>query len=370
MPCIQSDPWGTMGVIGDLRGGEVSDPAGADIKGNGIKMILTNCVICGSEEYDHILTSEDLQLGIPGQFTLVRCSRCGLFYQNPRPESGDIAKYYADEYAPHRSIYNDWLLRFRLWFRSVEIKYYLDYGVYFHTQKDWQAEPQKSLWPLIYMMKKLLAWPAPKRKKGSLVDVGCGNGFFLNSLRNSEWILQGVEISESAARVGREEFELNIFTGSLEEAAFEEGAFDVVVLSHFLEHVYNPLATLTEAARIAKNNGLVVVTVQNIESTNFRIFGDRWCGHDLPRHMYDFSAETFKKLVEKIKGLEVCEVKFMASPIVVFYSLIYELRYRRMSFLWPIIVMTIPLQFLYCWALACVRRSDLITVYLRKCDSR
>ncbi len=330
------------------------------------QMVITNCIICGSEENECILISTDLMLGIPGQFRLVRCSQCGLVFQNPRPSPSAIGKYYADEYAPHRGIRGDRLLRFRLWLRSIEIRYYLEFGVHLYMRGGRPTRLRKFLWPLRFLTRMLLPGIAKKRDNGALLDVGCGNGFFLNHLRKTAWRLHGVEISEAASKVGREEFGLAIFNGSLEEAGFGECFFDVVNLSHFLEHVYDPVATLKEARRIVKDGGLIVVTVQNIDSMNFRIFGSRWCGHDLPRHMYDFNPETFGKLVEKIGGLEVCEVKFMTSPIVVFYSLLYELRHRRLSFLKPLIVVTIPLQFLFCIALAIAHKGDLVTVYLRK----
>lgn len=203
-------------------------------------------------------------------------------------------------------------------------------------------------------------------RKETLLDVGCGNGFFLKFLQKCGWDTQGIEVSEAATRIGREEFGLNIFNGSLEEAEFQDNSFDIVNLSHFLEHVYDPVATLRETRRVVKDDRLIIVSVQNIDSANFRLFRSRWCGHDLPRHMYDFTPATFKKLIEKIENLEVYEIKFMSSPIVLFYSILYELRHRRMNWLKPLAILMIPLQFLYCFVLAIAHRSDLMTGYLRK----
>ena len=201
----------------------------------------------------------------------------------------------------------------------------------------------------------------------TLLDVGCGNGFFINFLqKHGEWTARGIEISEAAAKTAKQEFGLDVFNGNLEDAKLEAQSFDVVYLSYFLEHVFDPPSVLKEVQRILKDDGLVVVSLQNLAGAGFRLFGDRWYGLDLPRHMYDFSPDTFRKLIENMQGLEIREVKFMATPVALFYSLLFEFRHRRLNLLKPLLVLMIPLQFLCCYILAIFHKSDLMTIYLGK----
>src|SRR5262245_50371030 len=60
------------------------------------------CYHCGSDAATPFLAAEDDLTGKPGRFHFVRCSGCGLVYQNPRLNVERIKDYYDDEYIAHR----------------------------------------------------------------------------------------------------------------------------------------------------------------------------------------------------------------------------------------------------------------------------
>ena len=66
-----------------------------------------SCYYCGSTSHEHVLTAQEDLTGKPGDFTFVRCSNCGLMYQNPRINVEQIKYYYDDEYIAHRKK-TDW----------------------------------------------------------------------------------------------------------------------------------------------------------------------------------------------------------------------------------------------------------------------
>jgi SAM-dependent methyltransferase len=131
------------------------------------------------------------------------------------------------------------------------------------------------------------------------LDVGANDGFFLHLARQSGWDVQGVEIAESAAAYAREVFDLDVFVGQLTEANFPDQAFDVVTFWHVLEHVHDPLGHLQETYRILKPGGLLIVEVPNISSWQARLFGARWRALDTPRHLYHFSPDSLKAMLQK-----------------------------------------------------------------------
>jgi SAM-dependent methyltransferase len=113
---------------------------------------------------------------------------------------------------------------------------------------------------------------------------------------------------------------LNVFTGTVEEAKFENDFFDVIILNNVLEHLFDPKTTLNEINRILKNNGTLVIGIPNANSFEAKIFKKYWSAWDLPRHLYHFTPNTIKSLLNKT-GFQVLEIKFDNNPTVTLSSL-------------------------------------------------
>ena len=77
--------------------------------------------------------------------------------------------------------------------------------------------------------------------------------------------------------------------GTLEEVALEEGAYDVAVFQHSLEHVVDPVVDLRRVRAALRDGGLVLISVPHFDSWQRRRFRDRWYHLDLPRHRVHFT---------------------------------------------------------------------------------
>ena len=97
----------------------------------------------------------------------------------------------------------------------------------------------------------------------------------------------------------RELFGERVKLGDLLDVHYKDRAFDVVLLSHSLEHLYDPLSTLLEVRRILDDDGVVVVTVPNAGSMEARLFGRWWFPWELPRHLYHFEKATLAQLLRQ-----------------------------------------------------------------------
>ncbi len=115
---------------------------------------------------------------------------------------------------------------------------------------------------------------------------------------------------------------MNVFTGIVENAKFENEFFDVIILNNALEHMSDPKTTLNEINRILKNNGTLVIGIPNANSFEAKKFKKYWTGWDLPRHLYHFTPDTIKSLLNKT-GFQVLEIKFDNNPNVTLSSLKY-----------------------------------------------
>lgn len=142
------------------------------------------------------------------------------------------------------------------------------------------------------------------REKGRLLDVGCGNGSYLNQMRQLGWEVKGVEPDGEAVTVARQKFGLEVFHGSLEEARFADKQFDAITMNHVIEHVPDPIGTLHECHRVLKPGGRLVVATPNISSLGHHVFEESWRGLEVPRHQMLFSPYALRACAERA-GLDV-----------------------------------------------------------------
>jgi 2-polyprenyl-3-methyl-5-hydroxy-6-metoxy-1,4-benzoquinol methylase len=131
-----------------------------------------------------------------------------------------------------------------------------------------------------------------------LLDIGCGEGFFLFNASKAGYSARGIEISQDVAEYARREFGLDVEAKSFEELRFKDDCFDVVTLWQVLEHMPYPLMVLKEIHRILKPGGLLVASTPDIEGILARMLRRRWW--NLRRlHINQFTTETLTDILSR-----------------------------------------------------------------------
>jgi SAM-dependent methyltransferase len=236
-----------------------------------------SCYLCGSTDYDALLTAEDDLGGTPGRFQFVRCRRCALAYQNPRIPLAQIGAYYDDRYIAHRQ--RNWGLLTPLFERAMNK---LD------ADKD-------------RIVSRYLSLGADSQ----VLDVGCAVGTFLQRLRTRYGAhVAGVDFKDLtwADSLRGVEFHCGLFY----EAPLADARFDLVTMWHFLEHDYDPRRSLETARRVLRPEGRLIVEVPRLDSRTYRWFGDRWPGLQAPQHTVLFDHDSLIRAV-RAAGLEVVD---------------------------------------------------------------
>ena len=104
-------------------------------------------------------------------------------------------------------------------------------------------------------------------KKGSLLDVGCGEGYALAFFREHGWSVRGIDFSSAGVESKNPDCTNALVTGdvfALLQAEITAGeTYDVVWLQNVLEHVIDPLDLLKSLRSLVSPGGLAVVTVPN-----------------------------------------------------------------------------------------------------------
>ena len=139
---------------------------------------------------------------------------------------------------------------------------------------------------------------SPRRSTGRLLDVGFGAGLILDAGRRAGWIVSGTELSSSAVAAAAARG-LDVVLGSLEEARFPEGAFDVVTVAEVLEHLIDPLSLLLEVRRVLRPGGLLWATTPHASGLSARILGTRWSVVSPQEHVQLFTTAGMRSLLHR-----------------------------------------------------------------------
>jgi 2-polyprenyl-3-methyl-5-hydroxy-6-metoxy-1,4-benzoquinol methylase len=222
------------------------------------------CALCGSTHAERILQKRINATGGDLLFHLWRCAVCNLVWTEPQLPSQALEPHYAEEYWGEGGV------------EAVD--------------EGWIRRDQRYRTGFLHRF----------CSAGSILDVGCGLGFFLRALDSSRWDRYGIEpmpvpYREAARALGSE----RIRNTEVIAAGLPSGKFDVVTFWDSLEHLPNPRAILQEAGRVLRPGGIVLIGLPNYGGYQARHFGEDWFGLSLPHHFFHYTPETLTKLLEK-----------------------------------------------------------------------
>lgn len=134
--------------------------------------------------------------------------------------------------------------------------------------------------------------------QGKLIDIGCGPGRFLYHVKRYIPNHLGIEITPECLKFAREQMEVSVSDHLTDE---EVKKAKVVTLWHSLEHFpENDLKNLMERLQQSlPNDATVIVSVPNVESLHWTIFGSRSTYYDIVNHPHQFSTTSLVKLFGK-----------------------------------------------------------------------
>lgn len=225
---------------------------------------VNSCPICNGTTFEPFVQCTDFTTSLE-KFSIVTCKACHLLITTPRPKSNAIGKYYqSDRYISHTNSSKNITDKLYKFVRSFTLR--------------WKFNLVNSHKP-----------------NGKILDYGCGTGEFLATCKKANWDCYGVEPSAEARQKATELTEISI-PYSLKEVGPLK--FDIITLWHVLEHVENLQEKLTELKSKLKEDGIIFIAVPNHESLDSKIYKSFWAGYDVPRHLWHFSQENIKKLLD------------------------------------------------------------------------
>lgn len=130
-----------------------------------------------------------------------------------------------------------------------------------------------------------------------VLDVGCGNGEFLMSVKKLGAItLEGVDFNVRAVTLSRQKG-VRVFQGPFVEYPGELASYDAIFMNHYFEHVLDPVAELEKAKALLQLGGVLFGEVPNFGSVDRKIFGRYWGGNHVPRHTFQYEPDRLYRLL-------------------------------------------------------------------------
>jgi len=259
------------------------------------------CPICHHEHLNHHVVCKDYT--VSGQiFNIDVCNRCGAGITQAVPPIDKIGTYYqSTSYISHSNTQEGLMNKVYHWVRNYMLK-----------------------------RKKELIFEHTSPQSATLLDIGCGTGYFLNTFKSHQWIVTGVEPDDKARQFAIDNFQLTVVPPK-EMGLLKSQSFKVITLWHVLEHLHDLDGYWKEFDRLLKEDGLLVIAVPNHQSYDAQYYGKYWAAWDVPRHLWHFTPDAMRILAERF-GFEVIAKEGM--PFDSFYVALLSESYKKNSLKW------------------------------------
>lgn len=299
------------------------------------------CCLCGGEDGEVVVKSSDTMLGTtPQKYAFVKCPRCSMLFLDPRPTAESLPLLYLDDAYYSRDVQkvSDAASRSSPGLKQrLQARVLHAYGLIQKSKVRRLEAPdvahgeselrdsfghlcdligRGTVFPLLVRQSALLRTLVYNRRllrfgrrPARILEVGFGTGLLLFALSHLDTELFGTEISEKACHAVSSSLNVETFCGQVWDAGYSDDQFDLVIFSHSLEHLSDPMRALHEARRTVAPDGGLVISVPNPDCLSSKVFGQHWAGYDFPRHLFLFGRNALSRMADKA-GFKLQGVRF------------------------------------------------------------
>ena len=142
-------------------------------------------------------------------------------------------------------------------------------------------------------IKKIVISHIKKFKPSNVLDIGCGNGDFLDFYKANGIKTYFTEYGEFLINKLKKNHEF--VKGGICPESKEK--FDIIILSEVIEHTYEPDKLINYINKIQKKNGILYITTPNYNSLEKFFFKSNYSIFTYPEHLSYFTTKTLHKLL-------------------------------------------------------------------------
>ncbi len=240
----------------------------------------TNCPVCRSASISHAFDAKDFTV-TKQDFQVWRCSDCTAMFTQDIPEQDQIGKYYQSE----------------------------NYISHSDTQKGLVNRLYHRIRKTTLIQKRNLVKKETGVDTGLILDIGCGTGAFLHTMKDAGWDITGLEPDEGARKTAEKLYHIQPLPS---HRIFElpQQKYNAITAWHVMEHVHQLHEYVDQLKKMITKEGRIFIAVPNHTSYDASAYGTFWAAYDVPRHLYHFSPKSMSVLME-MHGLKVDKIKPM-----------------------------------------------------------
>jgi len=254
------------------------------------KVNNVSCMLCNNREALLVLKGRDIHYNFPGDFYVLKCSKCSFHFSYPDFTTDELIKFYPEEY------YGD-IPNVPCVSEKIKKKYQrLSKSI----TKKLNNKSSRSLLPL-FIHPSALNYILPHQdNKQKLLDVGAGWGDFISQALAMGWECEALDFSPAVKRIG-EKHGIVTYTGALEDMVDKLAPpYDLISFNNCVEHLSNPIKVLTLAKGLLNTNGILRIQIPMWNGLMTFLLNKYWFNLDLPRHRWHFRVKDIKRLCHTI----------------------------------------------------------------------
>ena len=280
------------------------------------------CPICGSGVITVWHQGLSFQYQIAGhkeswKYDVLDCADCGLGYISPIPPSHILSSVYGCDYhcygkpiggsiSPMKALVGKW--RFD-GFDKVQVS-----SLFSRINRSTAIAVE---WASGSNITYTLGIPLQLTKNASILDFGYGTGGWLTAMQELAYSnLFGYDIAVNKyedQRLTRQG--ITLFKGNLKCLQNSGVLFDLIRLEHVLEHLPDPVSTLSALRQLLNPNGVIVMTFPSRSNIASRKGGLRNVLLELPRHLFHYTETSAIRLLENSDFKDVSVKKIPVGQV-------------------------------------------------------
>lgn len=262
---------------------------------------VVSCPVCAHTSRERIASGYDYEIETcANEWVLWRCDACTAVWLDPRPATSELGVIYPPTYYAYEMDKNISPL-------AIKGKEWLDRKKFAGVLKIIGREP------------------------ASFLDIGCGNGRYLEMFAKRGMPrekIYGLELSDSKISELRKRG-FNAYCRRVEDCSeIPPGSIDLATMFHVIEHVADPLEVIEKIGTWLSKDGHLVLETPNIASLDARLFNETyWGGYHIPRHWTLFNAQSLAQLLDRA-GFELEHLSYQTGHSFWMYSFHHVLKYN------------------------------------------
>ncbi len=132
----------------------------------------------------------------------------------------------------------------------------------------------------------------PNSYKGNILDIGSGVAYCLSLFKSIGWETLGIDPSAKCSEISKEIYDIEVVTGFFDKRYFlDKGPYDVIILSHVVEHLIEPNILIRDIYDLLSPDGLIYIEVPNLLKPYVPI------GYFMFEHLNYFTHRTLTSLL-------------------------------------------------------------------------